>query len=218
MPHEAADAAAAFPLASVLENEDDLRAVYRRPRDTVVAKNIHQIDDHFRRFIGLSPFLCMGTTGADGRGDTTPRGGEPGFVHVLDSTHLAMPDRPGNNRIDSLVNIVERPGVGLVFLIPGFEDALRVNGTARITTDEALMSRFIVDGKPPLTVIVITVHEAYLHCGKAVRRAGLWDAASQVDRGTFPSAGQIYRDQLTLDAPVAAIDEVLDKDLRDTLY
>lgn len=205
-------------LSRALETEADLRAVYKQPSRGAVAKDIAHIDHYFRRFIEMSPFLCMGTTGPDGLGDVTPRGGEPGFVHVLDRIRLAMPDRPGNNRLDSLGNIVERPGVGLIFFIPGFEDTLRANGTARITRDEALMDRFIVNGKSPLSVIVIEVKEIYLHCGKSVRRAGLWNPQAQVDRSTFPTAGQIYRDQLALEKEVAAIDEVLNQDARDNLY
>ncbi len=209
---------AATPLSRILDTETDLRTVYKQPKRTTIAKNIRHIDRHFRRFIELSPFLCLGTTGPDGFGDVTPRGGEPGFVHVLDETHLALPDRPGNNRLDSLTNIVKQPGVGLLFFIPGFEDTLRVNGTARITTDETLMNRFVFNGKQPLSVIVIEVKEIYLHCGKAVKRAALWSPAAQIERSIFPTAGQIYRDQLSLEQDAAVIDEILDKDARDTLY
>lgn len=205
-------------LSRVLETEADLRTIYQQPKRGAVAKNIRRIDAHFRRFIELSPFLCLGTTGPDGLGDVTPRGGEPGFVHVLDETHLAMPDRPGNNRLDSLCNLLTHPGVGLIFFVPGFEDTLRVNGTARITTDEALMNRFTENGKRPLSVIVIDVKEIYLHCPKALKRARLWDPAARIDRVTFPSAGQIYRDQLALTTDVSTIDEALEKDARERLY
>ena len=205
-------------LPRMIETEADLRAVYKQPTRNVVAKNIRRIDKHFRRFIELSPFVCMGSMGPDGVGDVTPRGGEPGFVHVLDETTLVMPDRPGNNRIDSYSNFVHRPGVGLLFFIPGFEDTLRVNGIARITADEELMARFIIDGKRPRSVLVIEVKDAYLHCGKAIRRAGLWNADAQVDRRTFPSAGEIYRDQLALTHDVTAINKVLEQDLRENLY
>ncbi len=148
----------------------------------------------------------------------SPRGGEPGFVHVLDETTLAMPDRPGNNRLDSLGNIAATAGVGMLFMVPGFEDTLRVNGTARISTDPALIERFCVGEKAPLSVMLITVKEIYLHCPKALRRARLWDPAAYADRAAFPTAGAIYRDQLALDRPVADIDAALDKDARDRLY
>jgi PPOX class probable FMN-dependent enzyme len=148
----------------------------------------------------------------------SPRGGEPGFVHVIDAHTIAMPDRPGNNRLDSLGNITGNPGVGLLFFVPGFEDMLRVNGMARVTTDPELVARFLSDGKPPRSVMLIDVKEAYLHCPKAVKRAGLWTQEAQVDRETFPTAGQIYRDQLKLEVPVAAIDASLEKDARENLY
>lgn len=203
---------------NLLKTEADLRSVYKQPSSGAAGKDIGHIDRHGRWFIGLSPFLCIGTTGPDGLGDVSPRGGEPGFVHVLDERRLAMPDRPGNNRLDSLGNIAERPGVGLLFFIPGFEDVLRVNGLAHLTTDPALMARFGVDGKPPRSVMVIEVKEAYLHCPKAVRRAGLWNPEAQVDRGAWPSAGEIYRDQLALEVEAAALDASLEKDARDNLY
>jgi uncharacterized protein len=205
-------------LSRVLQTEADLRAIYKRPNRTVIAKDIGRIDRHFHRFIELSPFFCMGTMSADGKADVTPRGGEPGFVHVLDSQRLAIPDRPGNNRIDTLLNLVQRSGIGLVFFVPGFEDTLRVNGTAQITTDEALLQRFVHDGKPPLTVIVVEVREIFLHCGKAVRRSGLWDTAARVDRSALATSGEIYRDQLALEQDAASIDAFLDKGLRETLY
>ena len=201
-----------------LRNEDDLRGVYKKPSDGARAKDIAVIDRHFARFIALSPFLCMGTSGPDGTGDVSPRGGEPGFVHVLDDRTLAMPDRPGNNRLDSLTNVTRHPGVGLLFFIPGFEDALRVNGRARISTDPDLMARFVVDGKPPRSVVLIEVKEAYLHCPKAIKRAQLWSSEARVDRATFPTAGEIYRDQLALEVPVAAIDDRLEKDAKENLY
>ncbi len=204
--------------SNVLSTEADLRAIYKRPSSGAAAKTLLRLDRHFQKFIELSPFLCLGTTGPDGLGDVTPRGGEPGFVHVLDATHLAMPDRPGNNRLDNLTNILYRPGVGLLFTIPGFEDTLRVNGIAQLTTDATLMQRFIANDKLPLSVIVIEVKEAYLHCGKAIRRAGLWNAEAQIDRRTYPTAGQILRDQLALEMEVAVIDAALDKDARERLY
>jgi uncharacterized protein len=203
---------------SVLKTQSDLRAIYKLPASGVLAKSFPRIDQHSRRFIELSPFVCLGTMGADGLGDVTPRGGEPGFVHVLDDTRIAIPDRPGNNRIDSLSNIVRQPGVGLLFLIPGFEDTLRLNGVAQITTDESLLRRFIANDKLPLSVLVIDVKEVYLHCGKAIRRSGLWKQEAQVDRRTFPTAGQIYREQLKLEKDAALLDAIFEKDARDNLY
>ncbi|MCB9972298.1 MAG: pyridoxamine 5'-phosphate oxidase family protein [Hyphomonas sp.] len=203
---------------SELRTQADFRTVYKPPSGGAVGKDIARIDDHFARFIALSPFLCIGSSGEDGLCDVSPRGGEPGFVHVIDEMTLAMPDRPGNNRLDSMSNLTARPGVGLLFFIPGFEDCLRVNGFARMSIDEALMRRFDHDGKPPRSVMLIDVKEAYFHCPKAIKRAGLWDPATQVDRATFPSPGQILRDQMKLDVPARAIDDAIDQNARDELY
>jgi PPOX class probable FMN-dependent enzyme len=196
----------------VFETEADLVALYQAPTAGAVAKEIGLIDKYCRRFIELSPFLCIGSMGANGRGDVSPRGGEPGFVHVLDEKHLALPDRPGNNRLDTIRNFLHQPNVGLLFFVPGFDDMLRVNGTARVTTDATLMQRFYVNGRPPLSVIVITVEEAQLHCPKAVRRSGLWDPARYVERRSFPTLGEIMRDQLALKKELSAIEDFLAKD------
>ncbi len=203
---------------SDLDTEADLRTVYKQPGGGAVGKDIAQIDAHFAHFISLSPFLCIGTAGENGLCDVSPRGGEPGFVHVIDARTLAIPDRPGNNRLDSLGNITRNPGVGLLFFVPGFEDTLRVNGVAHVTTEPELMARFTTDGKPPRSVLLIDVKEAYLHCVKAIKRAGLWTQQAQVDRATFPTAGQVYRDQLKLEIPGEVIDASLDQDARDNLY
>jgi uncharacterized protein len=203
---------------TALTSEAELRQVYKTPKSGAVAKDLALIDQHFARFIALSPFLCIGTTGAEGAGDVSPRGGEPGFVHVIDGRTLAMPDRPGNNRLDSLTNITQRPGVGLLFFVPGFEDTLRVNGFARLTTDAELTQRFMHDGKPPRSVMLIEVKEAYMHCPKAIKRAGLWNPESYVDRSAFPTMGEVYRDQLKLDTAADAIDTALEKDAKDNLY
>lgn len=203
---------------TTLKTEADLRSIYKQPGGGAVGKDIGQIDTHFANFIALSPFLCIGTVGENGLCDVSPRGGEPGFVAVLDGRTLAMPDRPGNNRLDSIGNITRTAGVGLLFFVPGFEDTLRVNGVAHVTTDDALMQRFLQDGKPPRSVVVIDVKEAYLHCVKAIKRAGLWTATAQVDRASFPTAGEIYRDQLKLEVPAEAINASLDQDARENLY
>jgi hypothetical protein len=206
------------PPTHTLQSQADLRTVYKTPGARAGAKDIGRIDRHCRWFIGLSPFVCIGTTGGQGLGDVSPRGGEPGFVHVLDEHRLAVPDRPGNNRLDSLGNLVERPGVGLLFFVPGFEDMLRVNGLARLSTEPALMARFTADDRPPRSVMLIEVKEAYLHCPKAVRRAGLWEPAARVDRAAWPSLGEILHDQVAQDTHAEAIDAALAKDARENLY
>jgi len=202
-----------------IQTEAELRALYKQPSAGSVAKELGRIDPHMSAFIALSPFFCIGTTGPDDKADVSPRGGAPGFVHVLDEGRLAIPDRPGNNRLDTLGNLVRQPAVALAFFVPGFEDVVRVNGTARISTDPALIERFTLDGdKAPRSVLVVEVREAMLHCAKAIRRAGLWDPAAQVERSAWPTAGQVLRDHLALDVEVAQIDERLEKSNRETLY
>lgn len=205
-------------MSEALKSEAALRGVYKEPSSGAVDKELKSLDPHCRRFIELSPFVCIGTSRPDGLADVSPRGGEQGFVHVLDDTHLAMPDRPGNNRLDTLTNITHVPSVGLLFFLPGFEEMLRVNGVAETVTTPELMQRFIVDGKPPRSVMVIEVREVYLHCTKALRRSELWNPAKHVPRDALPSFGQMVRDQMKLLIPAKIIDMALKKDAKDNLY
>jgi len=175
-----------------------LRSRYKEPGEVARRKVLSRLDRHCRDFIALSPLLCISSAGADGAADVSPRGDAPGFVFVADDRTLAIPDRPGNNRLDTMANILENPHVGLVFFIPGINDILRVNGTARIVEDAALLARFAVNGKAPATAIVVTVREAFLHCPKALIRARLWADDYRVPRDVLPSAGQIYKDQIAL--------------------
>jgi PPOX class probable FMN-dependent enzyme len=201
----------ALSLTGIIGSEAELRAVYKQPTPLAVTKEIGRLDPHCRRFIELSPFICIGTMTPNGRSDVSPRGGEPGFVAVLDDNHLAIPDRPGNNRLDTMLNILKQPAVGLLFFVPGVEDMLRVNGVAQITMDDALMRRFMVQGKPPVSVMVVEVRQAQLHCPKAIKRAGLWDPASYIDRKTLPTLGKMLHDQLALTRDLAELDQNLDK-------
>jgi PPOX class probable FMN-dependent enzyme len=177
-----------------IETMESLRAVYGEPKGRSVAKQLDRLDRHCRSFIALSPFLIIATQGADGFGDATPRGDHAGFVSVTDDNTLVIPDRPGNNRIDSLSNIVERPGIGLLFLIPGVDETLRVNGTAVIDDDLALRSAHMADDRLPATVLVVTVREAYLQCAKALMRSKLWAEESRVARDRLPTMGEMLKD------------------------
>jgi PPOX class probable FMN-dependent enzyme len=177
-----------------IETMDSLRAIYGAPKGRSVAKQLDHLDRHCRAFIELSPFLILATQGADGFGDATPRGDHPGFVTVLDDLTLVIPDRIGNNRIDSLSNLVERPGIGLLFLIPGVDETLRVNGTAVIDDDLALRTAHRAEDKIPATVIVVTVREAYLQCAKALMRSKLWAEESRIARDRLPTMGEMLRD------------------------
>jgi PPOX class probable FMN-dependent enzyme len=171
-----------------------LRECYPEPIERAVKKVQSALDEHMRRFIALSPFLCLGSSGADGA-DVTPRGDQPGFVQVLDDHTLLIPDWPGNNRLDTLMNIEANPHIGLLFLVPGFSESLRVNGVAEISLDPALLQRWDVNGKHPRSVLRVSVREAFLHCGKAILRAKLWDDSAKVDRSVLPSYGQMLKDQ-----------------------
>lgn len=172
-----------------------LRETYALPKGRAVSKQIDRLDGYCRDFIALSPFLLLSTAGAGGKLDCSPRGDLPGFVQTPDEHTLLMPDRPGNNRLDSLSNIAENPKVGMLFLVPGFNETLRVNGPADISTDADLCARFAVDGKPARSVVRVAVGEVFFHCAKALIRSRLWDAEARQDRSNFPSFGKILADQ-----------------------
>ncbi len=175
---------------------EQLRNHYGAPHERAVLKETTRLHRHHIRFIELSPFLAISSTGTDGRGDVSPRGEKPGFVHVVDDATLAIPDRPGNNRLDTLTNIVTHPNVGLLFMLPGVNEILRVNGTAELRDDSELRRRFEVNGRLPTLVIQVHVEQAYLHCAKAMMRSALWDERSRVERGVLPSMGEMLRDQI----------------------
>jgi len=181
---------------SRIDSTAALRALYGQPGERAVAKEQARLDEHTRAFIAHSPFLVLGTAGADGRCDVSPKGDAPGFVHVLDDQHLAIPDRLGNNRLDGLRNVVENPHVGLIFFIPGREDTLRVNGRATISREAALLDRLAVNGKPPQTVLVVEVEQAFMHCTRAFKRAGLWNHERWPDASSVPSMQRMIWDLL----------------------
>ena len=181
---------------SRIDSTAALRALYGQPGERAVAKEQARLDEHTRAFIAHSPFLVLGTAGADGRCDVSPKGDAPGFVHVLDDHRLAIPDRLGNNRLDGLRNVVENPHVGLIFFIPGREDTLRVNGRATISREAALLERLAVNGKPPQTVLVVEVEQAFMHCTRAFKRAGLWDHERWPDASSVPSMQRMIWDLL----------------------
>ena len=180
-----------------------LDTLYNPPHKLTVAKDIGVIDRHGRRFIELSPFVALASVGPTGGVDVSPRGGGPGFVRVAeDGKSLVMPDRPGNNRLDSLRNITEGAGeAGLMFMIPGVDDIYRVNGPALLVVDDELAKTFEEFGKLPKTLLRVEVREAYLHCPKALMRADLWGDNHRIDRATLPSLSEMVMDQLGLGKP-----------------
>ena len=180
----------------------DLAAIYPKPTPRVIAKARPSIDAHAQKFIAMSPFCVLATSGADGSVDASPRGGNPGFVHVEGPNCLLMPDRSGNNRIDSFRNIVEGSGfVQLIFFVPGIDETLRVGGKGAVTTDADLLASMVEFGKPPRAVLRIDVREAYFHCGKALMRARLWSPETRVERASFPSISEVIHDQTALGEP-----------------
>ena len=193
-----------------LQSESELRALYPPPIDRARLKVLPRLDGHCKAFIARSPFVCMGTSSDQGA-DVAPRGDEPGFVHVLDDATVAIPDWPGNNRLDSSSNIVVNPQVGLLFLIPGVQETLRVNGTAEITTNSDLLARWDRNGKTPKAALVVKVQEAFLHCGKALIRARLWEDDYKIERSQLPTYGQMLKDQIetteTADQMQASVEE-----------
>ncbi|MGH7006441.1 MAG: pyridoxamine 5'-phosphate oxidase family protein [Alphaproteobacteria bacterium] len=199
-----------------MESEDALRALHAPPSDLVKRKCVDRLEKSCRDFIALSPFLVLGTAGADGRADVSPRGDPPGFVKVLDDKTLLIPDRPGNNLLDSLSNLVANPEVGLLFIIPGFDETLRINGTAEILHDPALLAPLAIDGKPPKVGIRVTVREVYLHCARSFRRARLWDPAARVPRKTLPTLATMVMEMTAMKYD-AGIDRRVE-DSMDKLY
>jgi uncharacterized protein len=195
----------------------ELRERYGAPSERSLLKEMTRLDAHCRNFIALSPFLVIATTGTDGLGDCSPRGDAPGFVAVLDDTTIVIPDRLGNNRTDSLRNIIDNPGIGLLFLLPGVNETLRVNGLARITTDAALLAPLAAQGKAPRSGLLVEVKQAYLQCGKALIRSKLWDKATQIERASFPSLGKILADQIGL-PDVAASERMTEEGYKNRLY
>jgi PPOX class probable FMN-dependent enzyme len=204
----------------------ELDALAPPPGDGAAGKTMHRIERYARQYIGLSPFCCLSTSDGKGNADVTPRGDKPGFVRVIDEKTLLVPERPGNNRMDSLRNIVQNPSVGMLFLVPGFEDTLRVNGQGRVTRDPGLLADSAVDGKVPKFGVLVAVDEAFFHCAKAFRRSRLWDPAAQVARNAMPTLARIIMDQMAEAAQealpaqdeVTVWDEAIEEDYRTQLY
>ena len=168
----------------------------------MIAKARPEIDAHAKKFIAMSPFCVLATSGSDGSVDASPRGGNPGFVHVAGPNQLLMPDRSGNNRIDSFRNIVEGSGfVQLIFFVPGIDETLRVGGKGKLSAEPDLLTSMQEFGKPPRAVLSIHVHEAYFHCGKALMRSKLWAPETRVERAVLPSISQVIHDQTKLGEP-----------------
>lgn len=189
---------------AVIDDVDELRRHYRKPGAAVIAKQIDHVDDGVRAFIAVSPFVLLATFGPDGRADVSPRGGHPGFVKVLADGRLVLPDLNGNNRLDSLQNIISTGRIGMLFMIPGLGETLRVNGSAAVTVDDAVLDLFVDEFRRPTSAIGVVVDEAYIHCAKAIRRSSLWQPDGWPAVDGRPSPAQIFLDHCGIDGVDAA--------------
>jgi PPOX class probable FMN-dependent enzyme len=203
-------------------DERSLRGLFPELTSLARLKCQDSLDTHAQAFIRRSPFLCIGTQDLNGRADVSPRGDPSGFVKILDRRTVAIPDRPGNNRLDSLTNILANPSVGLLFIIPGFDDTLRVNGQASLVTDPALLETMAVNDRNPTLAIVVRVGEVFLHCAKAFRRSQLWNPAQFQDRREMPSLSKMILDQTTGapddEAEMGRIDRDLEEEYKSSMY
>jgi PPOX class probable FMN-dependent enzyme len=204
-------------LPTGIATHEQLRDRYGQPRAAATMKCLDRLDEFARQFIAWSPFFVLASSDGTGRLDASPRGDQPGFVEVIDDATLQFPDRPGNNRLDTMTNLLANPGVGMLFLIPGFDESLRVNGVAQLVDAPELCARFTVNGKPALSVVRVAVQEVYFHCGKALKRSRLWDPAGRRDRTTFPSHGRIIAEQTKI-VSVQDSETYVETSYRERLY
>ena len=205
-----------------VKDEKDLRSLFPATHPIAVEKCQNHLDKHAMNFVARSPFLCIGTQSLNGTADVSPRGDPCGFVKILDDKTLLIPDRPGNNRLDTHTNILANPAVGLLFMVPGFDDTMRVNGKAKITRDPDLLALMVVNDRMPTVAIVVTVEEVFIHCAKAFRRSKLWDPSQRQNRSDMRSLLKIIMDQTT-GAPndpeeMKKIDAGLEDEYQKTMY
>ena len=203
---------------SIIEDISEIREIYGHPMERTVKKQLPRLEKHSRAFIAMSPFIVMATCDAEGRCDASPKGDAPGFVTVLDDETLLIPDRLGNNRVDSIGNILQHPRVGLIFFVPGLRETLRVNGRAQITVDPALLEPTAVNGKLPRSGILVTADEVYFHCGKALIRSDLWNPEKQVARNAFPSLGIVIAEQIGQRVEPKEAESATEESYRTRLY
>ncbi|QUX92304.1 phosphohydrolase [Marinomonas sp. A3A] len=192
-----------------LDSEEQLREFYGYPKGRAKDKQLPSLERHSSNFLVHSPFVTISTYAKSGFVDCSPRGGNPGFVKIINDNCIILPDGKGNNRLDSLVNIIETGQIGCLFLIPGVDETLRINGLARISTSPEYLNLFSDDRNPPKTCIEITIKEVFLHCAKALMRSELWSLKAQIDRADFPTMGAMINDQLSIkDDPEAQEDMI----------
>jgi len=193
----------------MIDSVESLRGLYAAPKDRALRKQLDRLDAHCRRFISLSPFAVIATSGTDGRMDCSPRGGDPGFVKTVDERRLLLPDAPGNNRLDSMTNILATGRIGLLFMIPGIDETLRVNGRARLANEADRLAHFADAARSPKLVLEVAVEEAYLHCAKALMRSKLWAAENRRERSVLPTMGQMLSDQTGTAGPAETQEQMV---------
>lgn len=193
----------------MIQTIEQLRSLYAPAKERAVKKQLSALDVHCQRFIELSPFVVLSSIGLDHMLDASPRGGAPGFVKSVDAHTLLIPDSPGNNRLDTLENIIHTGKVGMLFLIPGMDETLRVNGTASLTVAPADLEQCTTEIRAPKLVIKVVVRQAYLHCAKAFMRSKLWDSQSHIERALMPSMGEMINEQAQMTTPSETQEEML---------
>lgn len=204
-------------ITTPMRDEDAIRARYHPAHPAILAKARPRVDAKAADFVAASPFVVLATTSASGT-DASPRGGPPGFVKVLDPERVAFGDLAGNNRLDSYVNIVDRPEVGMLFLVPGVGETLRINGRASVTSAPDVCELVAIDGVQPKVAVVVDVDECYIHCAKALRRSGLWDPDTWSAPAARPSAAEVIVDQYQLDVEPALVEADLEAGYQETIW
>jgi len=193
----------------IISNEKELRKLYGWPKGRAKTKVLTELEKHSNHFINCSPFLVISTFNSKGRSDVSPRGGKPGFVKILDSNTLLIPDSKGNNRVDSLINIVETSSIGCLFFIPGIDESLRINGNAVISVKNEELELFSEMQNKPKSCLRISIQEVFLHCAKAFMRSKLWSPTYRVERPGFPTIGKMLNDQLQLNRKEESQEEMV---------
>jgi PPOX class probable FMN-dependent enzyme len=201
-------------------DQPTLRTYVGDPLPLVVNKEMPHLDELCRRYLSMSTMLFISSVGADGKADVSPRGDPSGFIKVLDERTIAIPDRPGNRRVDTMSNILSNPGhsVGLIFLVPGVDEVMRASGRATVSSDLTLLKEMAVNGKVPKLAVVITLDEVFFHCGKALKRARLWDPTMRIDRKDFPSMAELIHEQRRPNQPLESIETFVADNYKNELY
>jgi uncharacterized protein len=201
-----------------VKTKEELRRIFPPPHDISIRKQLSKLDKHCCRFIRSSPFVVLASFGAGGSADVSPRGDASGFVQILDPHTLIIPERIGNNRLDTLTNLLENPSIGLLFLVPGINETLRVNGKASIVRDESILKLTAVNDRQPAVALMVHVEEVFIHCGKALLRSHLWDASNHVDLKQFPTLGQMITEQVDTTMTSVEADEIYQEHYKKHLY